>query len=107
MTARLRAAEQRIGAAQAREEVARTLHDGVLQTLAIVQRRTDDPDLRRLARDQERELREFLFGIGQAVGSGGDLGGRLRRAAALFEDRFGGHRPGGGGRRPSARALQP
>jgi signal transduction histidine kinase len=90
VTARLRTAEQRISAAQAREEVARTLHDGVLQTLAIVQRRSDDPTLSRLARDQERELREFLFGVGQAVGSGGDLGSRLRQAAALFEDRFGG-----------------
>jgi signal transduction histidine kinase len=90
VTARLRAAEQRISAAQAREEVARTLHDGVLQTLAIVQRRSDDPTLSRLARDQERELREYLFGIQQALGAGGDLGGRLREAAALFEDRFGG-----------------
>jgi signal transduction histidine kinase len=90
VTARLRTAEQRISAAQAREEVARTLHDGVLQTLAIVQRRADDPTLSRLARDQERELREFLFGTSQAVGAGGDLGGRLRQAAALFEDRFGG-----------------
>lgn len=90
VTARLRAAEQRISAAQAREEVARTLHDGVLQTLAIVQRRTDDPALSRLARDQERELREYLFGTSQALGAGGDLGSRLRQAAALFEDRFGG-----------------
>ena len=90
VTARLRAAERRISLAQAREEVARTLHDGVLQTLAIVQRRTDDPGLVRLARDQERDLREYLFGTGATLGAGGDLGGRLRQAAALFEDRFGG-----------------
>ena len=90
VTARLREAERRISLAQAREEVARTLHDGVLQTLAVVQRRTDDADLVRLAHDQERELREFLFGTPGAMGGGGDLGTRLRAAAARFEDRYGG-----------------
>ena len=90
VTARLRAAERRISLAQAREEVARTLHDGVLQTLAVVQRRSDDPALARLAREQERDLREYLFGTGTALGGGGDLGGRLRREAARFEDRYGG-----------------
>ena len=87
-TGKLREAERRISVVQAREEVARTLHDGVLQCLAVVQRRADDPELARLARDQERELREYLFGTGVAVG-GGDLGVRLRAAAAQFEDRYG------------------
>jgi signal transduction histidine kinase len=86
-TVKLREAERRISTAQAREEVARTLHDGVLQTLAVVQRRATDADLARLARDQERELREFLYGSEPA---GGDLGPRLRQAAARFEDRYGG-----------------
>lgn len=88
-TVKLREAERRISVVQAREEVARTLHDGVLQTLAVVQRRAGDPELARLARDQERELREYLFGTGAAAG-GGDLGTRLRAVAAQFEDRFGG-----------------
>jgi signal transduction histidine kinase len=83
---KLRQAERQISVAQAREEVARTLHDGVLQTLAVVQRRTSDDDLARLAREQERELREYLFG---ATPAGGGLGPRLRDAAARFEDRFG------------------
>jgi signal transduction histidine kinase len=90
VTTRLREAERRISLAQAREEVARTLHDGVLQTLAVVQRRTQDPDILRLAHDQERELREFLYGTRGAVGGGGDLGTRLRAAAARYEDRYGG-----------------
>jgi signal transduction histidine kinase len=86
-TQKLREAERRISVAQAREEVARTLHDGVLQTLAVVQRRAGDPALSRLAREQERELREYLFG---AEPPGGELGPRLREAAARFEDRYGG-----------------
>ncbi len=87
-TVKLREAERRISTVQAREEVARTLHDGVLQTLAVVQRRVTDPDLARLAREQERELREYLFGSEPA---GGELGARLRQAAARFEDHYGGH----------------
>lgn len=91
----LRRAEREISAARAREDVARTLHDGVLQTLAVVERRATDPDLARMARQQERDLREFLFGAasdpagGPALG-GGDLGAGLRAAAARFEQAFGG-----------------
>lgn len=86
--ARLRSAERTIASARAREEVARTLHDGVLQTLAVVQRRVDDPQLARLARDQEQELREYLFGTGTAEG-GGDLGAELRAVARRVEQAHG------------------
>jgi signal transduction histidine kinase len=84
---RLRRAENEVAAARAREDVARRLHDGVLQTLALVERRATDPALARLAREQERELREYLFG---QPAPATDLGAALRRAAARFEGAFGG-----------------
>jgi len=60
---RLRDAEQEISLARSREETARVLHDGVLQTLAVITRRSTDESLRSLAAEQERELRAYVSAI--------------------------------------------
>jgi signal transduction histidine kinase len=48
--------------AEERAQMAAHVHDSVLQTLALIQRSSDDPqNVVRLARAQERELRAWLF----------------------------------------------
>ena len=88
----IRRAEREISAARTRDELAQRLHDGVLQALAIIERRTGDPVIERLAREQERELREYLFGRGPRAEQGGakEIGPALRAVAARFEDAFDG-----------------
>ncbi len=78
----LHRAHEQIAEAGARERIARDLHDGVLQTLALIERRSDSPEIARLARDQERDLRAYLFGDDRRSGS---LAAELRRVARRFE----------------------
>lgn len=81
-----RRAEDEIASARARDEVARTLHDGVLQTLAIFQRRATDPVLSALARDTDRDLRRFLAGAINRDHT--ELGDALRDSCDNFARRF-------------------
>ncbi|WDF32691.1 PspC domain-containing protein [Arthrobacter agilis] len=71
-----------------RAEIAAHLHDSVLQTLALIQNRADsEKDVLRLARAQERELRQWLFADPER--EPGKLADRLRLMAGEIEDRYG------------------
>ncbi|MFF9338754.1 MULTISPECIES: PspC domain-containing protein [unclassified Streptomyces] len=78
--------------AQERAEVAAHVHDSVLHTLTLIQRNADDPgEVRRLARAQERELRNWLY---KPEGTGRDeepetLAEAVKRSAAEVEDKHG------------------
>jgi signal transduction histidine kinase/phage shock protein PspC (stress-responsive transcriptional regulator) len=74
---------------QERAEVAAHLHDSVLQTLAMVQRRAGEPhEVAAIARRQERELRAWLAGR-PAPGQVARLAPALEAAAAEVEERHG------------------
>ncbi|KAM9863060.1 hypothetical protein ACI1US_01062 [Leucobacter sp. BZR 635] len=72
-----------------RSEIAAHLHDSVLQTLALIQQRSEPgSEVARIARGQERELREWLF----RAADGGSAAPRetaleeLRAHAAALEE---------------------
>jgi signal transduction histidine kinase len=73
---------------QERADMAAHLHDSVLQTLALIQKNSQDSGLvARLARSQERDLRAWLF-EGESKDSD-TLAGAMRTIAAEVEDNHG------------------
>ncbi|NNL97893.1 MAG: histidine kinase [Acidimicrobiia bacterium] len=69
-----------------RAEVAAHLHDSVLQTLALIQKRSSEPaEVGSLARGQERELRNWLYGAANL--NADTLAGALEEVCADIEDR--------------------
>ena len=82
-------AEERARAARSdeRAEVAGAVHDSVLQTLALIQSRADDPaEVRALARAQERDLRARLFAETGPAERPASIAAALRAVAADVED---------------------
>jgi signal transduction histidine kinase len=71
---------------QERAELAAHLHDSVLQTLTLMQKRAGDPrEVAALARRQERELRDWLRG-GARAAAGESFATALRAATEKIED---------------------
>ncbi len=70
-----------------RAEMAAHLHDSVLQTLALIQNRAGaSSEVGRIARAQERELRDWLYADAAAAeAEERDLAGELRDVAAALE----------------------
>lgn len=71
-----------------RAEIAAHLHDSVLQTLALIQQRSEpSSEVARIARRQERELREWLFrtGDGAPAASLEAVDAELRAHASALE----------------------
>ncbi len=82
-----RLAEDAEARAAEKSRVAAHLHDSVLQTLALIQRESSDPSrVVALARRQERELRDWLFGDTAPVAGG--LGDAVRQMAAEIEESY-------------------
>ena len=72
---------------QEREEVAAHIHDSVLQTLALIQRSCAEPKtVATLARQQERELRAWLYGSPEPPNPDESLAAALQRVSDEVED---------------------
>ncbi len=84
----LRAEQLATARATERADIAAHLHDSVLQTLALIQKKSADPTaVSALARAQERELRSWLYA--PKAESGDSLATALHEVVAEVEDRHG------------------
>ena len=73
-----------------RARISAHLHDSVLQTLTLIQQNSDDPaQTAQLARRQERELRNWLYGPTPSSPDGIQLGTALEAAALEVEEMHG------------------
>ena len=82
-----RLAEEAEARAEEKSRVAAHLHDSVLQTLALIQRESaDSARVVSLARRQERDLRDWLFGATGLESAG--LADAVRRVAAEIEESY-------------------
>src|SRR5699024_4681740 len=71
-----------------RADIAAHLHDSVLQTLALIRARSQDPAaVTALARAQERELRQWLYS--EPVAAGGSLARSVTEIGARVEESWG------------------
>ncbi|MEO3808872.1 PspC domain-containing protein [Sphaerisporangium sp. B11E5] len=71
-----------------RAEMAAHVHDSVLHTLTLIQRNANDPfEVTRLARSQERELRNWLYQ--PKADADASMAAAVRRVAAEIEDEHG------------------
>ena len=79
--------------AQERAEVAAHIHDSVLHTLTLILRNADDSkEVSRLARAQERDLRQWLYrpsGASESADAPATLAESIRAVAAEVEDLHG------------------
>jgi signal transduction histidine kinase/phage shock protein PspC (stress-responsive transcriptional regulator) len=81
----LRHEQEESARANERADIAAHLHDSVLQTLALIQRKAGDPvAVNQLARAQERELRSWLYA--GPVGSAATLASAAAEVAHDVED---------------------
>ena len=78
---------------QERGEMAALMHDSVLQTLSLIQHKSDDPvEMARLAHAQERDLRAWLYGGQPDVGGAKPVqtfAQAVKAVAAEVEDQHG------------------
>lgn len=82
----LRRAAGALADLETRREVARSLHDGVLQSLAVIERETTQDRVAQVARDADRDLRRYLTTI---TVTPADLTSGLTAAARDVEAAFG------------------
>lgn len=86
----LTTAQREEAAANERAEIASRLHDSVLQTLALIQKSADNPpEVRRLARGQERQLRNWLFSDSAKPLTAESIFAALELACGEVEDLYG------------------